>query len=323
MINNKIVVLLPKYIGDSVMATPALQLIEKAYPGAPVTVICRPLNTAIFLRSQYSVITDPRGVNRTKGTFELIKLLKKEAFDIGFLFSNTFLDALCFKLGNVKEIAGYKKEARTFLLHHSLKIDRGRHYVNRYAHLVNSFLGKPFEKLPPMAIPFTPEKSVVQKINNEMLIGFYFGGQNKKTKHYPNTSAIKVLEHISASGNCRCILFGDKTEKETSDQLVSMLSSHVNYVDLTGKTSVTELVDTISVLDLLVTVDSSPMHIAAAVGTKFIAIYGKCPHPFTAVKPKVNFGHYVESLGEYIEDEDQMKDIYPETIAEKIHEILY
>ena len=220
-------------------------------------------------------------------------------------------------------ISGYDKKARAFLLDHKLKIDRGHHYINRYAYLVNSFSGNTFQKLPPVTIPFDARKAVVQKKNGGTLIGFYFGGCNKKIKHYPVDMAANVVEHVSISPNHTCIFLGDSSEKETSDKLVSRLPAHGEYVNLTGQTRITELVDTIAALDLLVTVDSSPMHIAAAVGTPFIALVGKCPHSWNAVKPKVDFGHYVESSGEYIEDKYQMKGIPPETIIDKIFEILY
>ena len=323
MYPKKIVVLLPKYIGDSIMATPALQLIEHAYPDAAISVVCRQANADIFMRSQFKVIVDPRCRNRTKGAFQLRQILQNEQFDIGFLFSNTFLDALCFKLGQVKQIAGYEKEARSFLLDHKLKIDRGRHYINRYAHLVNSFAGDSFRKLPPVRVPFFSRNSMVTRTNGEKLIGFYFGGTHKKNKHYPTDMAATIIKNISISPDNRAVIFGDCSEMKTSDALLSLLTPDCQCINLTGRTSITELVDTISSLDLLVTVDSSPMHIATAVGTKFIAIVGKTPQPFSAVKPKVTFGHYVESEGMYISDEDQMKDIYPERITDKIFEILY
>ncbi|MBU0994135.1 MAG: hypothetical protein KJ737_16715 [Proteobacteria bacterium] len=80
MIEKKIVVLLPKYIGDSIMATPALRLIEKAYPHASISVICRQINKEIFDRTQYHAITDPRCLDKKKGTFQLINMLRRGKF---------------------------------------------------------------------------------------------------------------------------------------------------------------------------------------------------------------------------------------------------
>lgn len=316
----KIIILLPKYIGDSIMATPALELVKRAYPGASITVISRRINAGLFQNDSYTQITDPRESRPFMGTFELIRMLLTKQYDIGFLFSNTFLDALCFRLGLVKKTAGYKKEIRGFLLNHTLKIDRSRHYINHYAHLVNSFTGKAFKDLPKVSIPFCAENSLVRR-SDKKTIGMYLGAETKKNRYYPHDQALEIIHQIKKEHDAVFIFFGDSREKKYNELVLSGLSRN-DFIDLTGKTSITELVDTIADLDLLITIDSAPVHIAAATHTPFIAIVGKGTSPWSCVKPKVDFGISLEAQGKYIEDQDQIRDISPHRIAGQAIQIL-
>ncbi len=316
----KIIVLLPKYIGDSIMATPAMELIRQAYPKASITVISRNINAGIFQRSPYSQITDPRESRPFRGIFKLIGILISRRYDLGFLFSNTFLDALCFKIGRVKTIAGYKKEGRGFLLDFKLRIDRSRHYINHYANLVNSFTGKKFKKLPALSISFDVMDSVLPGMERKKT-GIYLGAGTKKNRYYPHEPALKFINQIRQVSDTVFIFFGDPSEREYNDLILSGLPSE-DFIDLTGRTSIKQLVDTIAGLNLMITIDSAPVHIAAATGTPFIAIVGKGTSPWSCVKPKVSFGISIESQGNYIEDQDQILDIPPDMISKKALEIL-
>ena len=316
----KIIVLLPKYIGDSIMATPALELIRQAYPKSSITVISRKINAGIFQRGTCIQITDPRESLPVRGIFKLTAILLSRGYDLGFLFSNTFLDALCFRLGRVKIIAGYKKEGRGFLLDFKLSIDRSRHYINHYANLVNSFTGKKFKKLPGLSIPFDVMGSMLPRMERKKT-GIYLGAGTKKNRYYPHNLALKFINQIRQVLDTVFVFFGDSSEREYNNLVLSGLSSD-DFINLTGRTSIKELVDTIADLNLMISIDSAPVHIAAATGTPFIAIVGKGTSPWSCVKPKVNFGISIESQGNYIEDQDQILDIPPDMISKKALEIL-
>lgn len=99
-----------------------------------------------------------------------------------------------------------------------------------------------------------------------------------------------------------------------------MLPKALNF---TGKTDIATFIDIIADVDLLVTIDTSAMHIAAATNTKFIALIGQGTSPFCLIKPKVPFGSYLYH-GEYaLADYDQIRTITPKMVMTEIEERLH
>lgn len=315
-----IVIKTPKFIGDTIMTLPAFELLKQHYRDATFTIVCPEPCVDIFRGKNIDkFIIDKGKKNRIKNTKEMISELKKEHYDLGVLFHNTFLDALIFKLSNIDTIIGYDKENRKILLDFWLKIDRSRHYINHYAILINRYLENGSKTLPSMRLHHNQSKLI--KRVDKPLIGFLLGGKNKDTRHYPPMLANEFFE--SLSNNIDIVLLGDKQDIEHNSIYEKALKSNsIKTTNLTGQTSISEFIDAISSLDLLVTIDSSAMHIAAATNTPFIVLTGKGTSPFDTVYPKVTFGTIIEGDPSIIEDADIIKSISPLAIKDAINEKL-
>lgn len=315
---KRIVIRTPNFIGDTVMMLPALDLVRKNYPDSQITIICRPQARAIFRnKGIYNIIEDDtKGKQRFLKTISLLKELRKETYDLGILFHNSFLSALLFKLGKVRTIIGYEKEGRKILLDYHEKILRSRHYVNHYAHLVNSFLGNIYTKLPPMKLQVGND-SLVEK-SNKFLIGFVLGGDNKGMRKYPVDQSLKLFS-LLANEQIKFVFLGDSLDSTNHQKYAEYLSAKGGDVlNLTGKTTVSEFIDTISKLDLLVTIDTSAMHISAATDTPFLVLRGVGTSAFDTVFPKESCGDVLFKGEEYIEDYDAIKAIKPRDIYDII-----
>jgi heptosyltransferase-2 len=297
------------------MSLSAFELLKMEYPDAKFTILCKAYCRDIFRgKGVESFIID------SGKKFELIKKLKKNHYDLGVLFHNTLKDALIFKLSSIDKIIGYDKESRRVFLDFYLKIDRSRHYINHYANLVNSYLDDKYKILPD--IKLTTKPSTLLKKEDSSLVGFTLGG-GKDSRSYPTKLSLELFELLKKS-NIHVVLLGDKKEsivyKEYEKKLKELDIKHTN---LAGKTTISELIDAIATLDLLVTIDSSPMHIAAATNTKFITLLGKGTSAFDTVKPKVSFGSYIFEGEKFIKDEDLIASIEPQTIKEEIQKRLH
>ncbi len=312
-----IIIKTPSFIGDAIMMLPALELIKLEYPEANITIVCKDNCQDIFRGHGINkiIIDKTKGDNRLKKTVSIIKNIREDRYDLGVLFHNTFMDALIFKLSNIDFIIGYDKEQRRILLDFWLKIDRSRHYINHYANLVNKYLKEKYTLLPPLKL-YTKKQNFVAK-KTKPLIGFVLG-THKDTRGYPQELSLELFSLLKNSAY-EVVLLGDCNDKSNNLKYEKQLKENkIEVTNLTDKTSVGDFIDIINILDLLVTIDSSSMHIAAATNTNFITIIGKSASPFEVVKPKVDFGSYLFKGEICIKDADFIKNIKPQEIVKEI-----
>lgn len=316
----KIIIRTPNFIGDTIMMLPALELIKKEYSNSEITIVCKASSVDLFRDKNIKniIIDDTKNgkKGRLKRTFKLINTIKKEHYELGFIFHNTLLDAIIFKLSNIDKLIGYDKEQRKIFLDFYLKIDRTRHYVNHYANLVNKFLDDKYSDLPKMELSFYESKFIENSKNKT--VGFALGGDNKDTRRYPKELSVKLFELFKGE-DINIVLLGDKDDSLNNKIYEDVLENNNNNIlNLSGKTNVSEFIDAIGSLDLLVTIDSSAVHIAAAVNTKFILLVGKGSSALDTTYPKVDFGTKIYKGQNKIKDEDMIYAISPDDIFQLV-----
>jgi heptosyltransferase-2 len=317
---------MPRFLGDCINCTPALKLIEMSYPNAKITLVIRRIPAQAFYRfNKYQFIIDERPKDKLKSILSLIKSLKNEGFDAGVLMTNTFMDAAIARLSNIKNLVGYNKEMRKPLLSNALKLDTRRHYINHYAYLGNALCGNQHKKLPTVELTHDKEKSVLFDIKITK-IGFCIVSKNKISRHYPSTQCARVIELLNQKLNKEVAFYmlGASEEVNEAEQVVNICQEKniPNVYSLAGKTTIPQLIDTIADLDLLVTVDSGPLHVAAATKTLTIALHGKGTSPFSNICPKGKQVTVLKNTGNYINDEYQILDISPSLISQTAVKLL-
>ena len=130
--------------------------------------------------------------------------------------------------------------------------------------------------------------------NRQKLIGFSLAASPRwPTKNWPIESFVELAKELGTKLNARIFLLGD----ENALPLTAAFDRHAfPYVtNLVHKTTLQELVALIGKMDMLVTGDSAPMHIAAALGTKFIALFGPTD-PKRHLPPAHNFVLFKKEL---------------------------
>lgn len=321
---KKIIVRLPNFLGDSIMSTPALQLLLTEYPTAMLTIVCKePISELFqdFTRVEEIIIDDTKKKgNRILNVIKLIGKIRSEKYDLGVLFHNSFLNALIFRLARISHVIGYKNESRGVLLTYGLKMERRRHYVNHYAELVNSYLNDKYKILPELNISI-PEGNFIGDFDEKRpIVGLSLGFDEQKGRSYPKSNSISLIHELLKLNKYNLVILGGKSEVSRGSEYINQISaSDHNFVrNLTGKLTVPQFVNVISNLDLLVTIDSSPMHIAASAETPFIVLLGKSTSPFCTVKPKVDFGVYLKNENSLLDESLFISQITPLEIIEQI-----
>jgi heptosyltransferase-2 len=317
----KIIIRTPNFIGDTIMMLSAFELLRMEYPDASFTIVTKAPCVDLFRgKGVEKIIVDDTKISkkgRIKRIFGLIGTIRQNRYDLGVIFHNTFLDALIFKLSHIDTIIGYEKEKQKIILDFWLRIDRNRHYINHYAYLVNAYLGDKYQKLPLPKLQIESVSTIPQ--THKSVVGFVLGGSNKGSRRYPQDLALELFSLLKDEA-MDIVLLGDANDAQSSAIYKQYLHEHgmVEVYDFCAKTTIAQLIDTVAALDLLVTIDTSTMHIAAATQTPFITLVGKGTSIFEVVKPKVDFGTYLQQDNLDIDDTRLIANIKPAIIKDTI-----
>ena len=287
----KIVVRGTNWIGDAVMTIPALRELRRIFPDAEIFLHTRSWAKGIFQDADFidEILAFENSGSKFKTVIAQAKNLRSHSFDLAILFTNSFESAFTTKLAGIPRRFGYAKEGRNFLLTDRLEIPfwkSERHesfyYLSLVADIENSFFGTEtvLQIEPQVDLKVSEErKSAAQKILEEngvdlskKTIALGVGSTNSRAKRWQTESYAELNDKLQNNLNANVILVGAKDELNVSHEVFE--KSKVKPVILTGKTSLSEAVAVLSVVDLLVSNDMGLAHVAPAVGTKTLVIFG-------------------------------------------------
>ncbi|WP_295505510.1 glycosyltransferase family 9 protein [uncultured Pseudoalteromonas sp.] len=324
-IKGNILVILPKFIGDAINCSPAIELLKSLYPRKRIFVIARPHLVPILERDKsLSIISDDRfKSSHSISLLGFANTLKKKDIELAFILRNSLSEALLCFLAKVKYRIGYAQNGRSPFLSHKFKLNKNHHYLYRYCRLITQTHELMLKEMPSTSLHFQ-DSLLIEKTSNSINVGLYFGGKNKKNRHYPNDLAATAIEKIAANNtNIHFILIGDPTEKKDSELLIEELNNpKIKIRNLVGETSIVEMLDLIGSLNLLVTIDSGPMHIAAAAGIPFVAIVGLGTSPWSTVAPKQKNYIPLVANGYQLDEKDIIRDITPNDICSAVSKLI-
>ncbi|MCI0700818.1 MAG: glycosyltransferase family 9 protein, partial [Planctomycetia bacterium] len=115
---NRIALFLPNWIGDVVMATPAMRAVRAAFPTAELVAVCKPYVSDVLAGAPWfarMILSDKRGT-RSQRLFAVARRLRESPIDAALLFPNSFRAALLARLGGCQRIVGFSRYCRGWLL---------------------------------------------------------------------------------------------------------------------------------------------------------------------------------------------------------------
>lgn len=312
------------WIGDSVMTLPALKSLRKAMPEARISLLVRPWVSPLFEKDpnvdELIIYSDEyKGII---GKIKLSRILGKKDFCGAILFQNAFDAALITFLAGIKERAGYNRDCRGFLLTKAVPVpqkDIKMHHINYYLNLlkqlgINGIYSDPYIYLS------LDERISARNFLKEMrrpILGINPGATYGSAKQWFPERFADVASWFIRDTKGSVVIFGGKNEEDIAlkiEYLVSRQQSNLpesprttfwkrraegdfkggrrEILNLAGKTSLRELITLISECDVFVTNDSGPLHIAYAVGTPLVAIFGSTDPELTG-PPKTRGNNHV------------------------------
>ena len=279
------------WIGDAVMQIPALRHLRRVFPFAHITLYTRSWARGIYEDADFidEIITFEKNDSKIKATFAQAKTLKTRNFDLGVLFPNSFESAVVVKLARIARRFGYAKEGRSFLLTDPVKIPEWkneRHEAFYYLNLIQAIEKDFFGAAPVLDnelridLKVSDERKTAAQnfleVNNIDLkrktVALGVGSTNSRAKRWQAESYATLNDKLQNELNVNVILVGAKDELDVSREVFEKSKS--KPIILTGKTDLGEAVAILSVIDLLVSNDMGLAHIAPAVGTKTLVIFG-------------------------------------------------
>ena len=286
---KKICVRMPNWIGDVVMALPALKSISLHFPSAEL-IVATNLNCSDIFRYIDFYITQLLVLEKHK-IFNNSKILRTHSFDAIILFTNSFSSALESKLSNIGHRFGYTKDCRGFLLsekYHPEEQTKKLHHRFYYSALTKKFFGfdndSDIPKLRKVSIP----PNILEKNGWEQgrpAIGINPGAAYGSAKRWLPERFAETAEHFLNKKYQVIVFSGKGSEADNANRVAQKMK---NVINLSGKTTLSELIESISFCDLFLTNDSGPMHIASALGIPLTAIFG----PTDAVSTSPSGGIY-------------------------------
>ncbi len=274
------------WLGDAVMTTPALAAVREGFPDARIVLLARPLVAELFRHhpdvDEVMLYDRPGRHEGTLGRIRLAGEVRRRRFDGALLLPNAFDAALIAFLGRIPERAGYPTDGRRILLTLPVPLTPGileRHEVEYYLCLLDG-LGIP--RPVPAALKLTVTKKEEEAMATRLAsLGIERGAPivtinpgatyGSAKRWYPDRFAA-VAEALSAEWSARVVVVGSAAEAPLAAGIED--ATRNSLVNLAGKTTVRELMAILSLSSFLVTNDSGPMHIGAALGTPLVAIFG-------------------------------------------------
>ncbi|MBI4040457.1 MAG: glycosyltransferase family 9 protein [Deltaproteobacteria bacterium] len=301
-----LVVFAPNWLGDILFITPALAALKSHFPKAHLACIV-PQRFQELLQGQ-SYLDEIIALD-DRSLFEKIKLLfhlRQKNWDLGILFHRSKTRARLFQWANIRERWGYATNHRTCLLTRAISEPISSHHkMDHWLYLLHE-LGI----LTPHATyvyqspasKFTPMDSV-----KKPYIVFH-PGSNWKPKRWPTTYFAKLGTRLQKLHPYEIVISGSHHEKYLAREIQKYLKGAV--VDLTGRTSLSQLAAIFLNAHYIIAGDTGPMHLASALGARVIALYGP-------TSPTLNGPRHPHSKVIYETSGDLLR-LTPEIVFEEI-----
>lgn len=280
---KKILVRAPNWIGDAVMATPALSALRVSFPDAEIVVLAKPAIAAVLeAHPDIDRIIFYEKPGKDAGLFGLWRLsqsLRREGFDLAFLLQNAIEAALIAFFAGIPERVGFSTDGRAFLLTKSAKKNKApTHRQEAYLSLLCLVGGKVEKRVPYLLVESREREKAHEQLKAtshggaSCVIGLNPGAAYGSAKRWLPERFAQLADRLAAQFQAQILIIGGPKEVALAETVQKEMRHQA--IVMTGKTSVREMMALISQCDLFISNDSGPMHIASALRIPQVAIFG-------------------------------------------------
>jgi ADP-heptose:LPS heptosyltransferase len=305
---RRILVRSTNWLGDAVMTTPALLRLREQFPEAHIALLTPEKLRDLWLH--HPAVDETIAYESGKNIFSVGRRLRVGGFDLALVLPNSPRSALETWLAGIPQRIGYARPWRSVFLTqavparaggvkmrkrsvHEIKslvgpgqggasgtpaLHPGNHQIHEYLHLAAALGANP-EPLPPQ-LTVTPGEIEAVKMKfgltgiTQPVFGLNPGAEYGPAKRWPVVYFIAAARQIQQRTPCAWIVFGGKRDVFLTNQSQAALCKQSKVFNLAGITSLRELMALLKLCRVLLTNDTGPMHVAAALGTPVVVPFG-------------------------------------------------
>jgi heptosyltransferase II len=290
---ERLLVRATNWVGDAVMSIPALRAIRRSFPKARISLLARAWVQDVYSAVDFVdevLVYDHTGIHRgAAGRLRLVSELKGRRFDAAILLQNALEAALIVWLAGIPCRIGYARDGRSLLLTHACKIDPDVRRVHQAYYYLDILSGVGLleprlwcRREYPLSIDIgvrEGDQAAARELlrangvkPGQIVIGLNPGASYGGAKRWFPDRYAAVADALAAAHDARVIIFGSRAERPIAND-VSARMTHRPIV-AAGGTTLGQLMGLVRECSLLITNDSGPMHLAAALNVPQLAIFG-------------------------------------------------
>jgi heptosyltransferase-2 len=276
----------PNWLGDAIMALPAMGAVRAAYPRAHLAIAAVPAIAPLFAERTSAAQDSVVVLSDHKAE---ISALRAGGFEATILFPNSFRSAWSAYRASIPERWGYAASGRRPLLTRGVRRPGGRMHQSEYYLQLVEGLGvervtpQPMVSVEPATIARTDALLAANGVDAaSTCVGFAPGAAYGHAKRWPPKMVAETIARLTRDHGVRCVLFGAGGDRDSGREIESSLPAGVPVVNLIAKTDLRVLAGAISRCAAFVSNDSGAMHLAAALGVPVVAIFGPTDERATA-----------------------------------------
>ena len=286
---TRIALFLPNWIGDVVMATPAIRAVREQFPTAELLAVCKPYVADVVAGSPWfrDVVLFDKGGPRDRRLFAVARKLRERPIDAALLFPNSFRTALLARLGRCKRVIGFSRYGRGLLLSQSLHptTDAAGKLVpspaiddyNRLARALGT--ADPGYRMELFTTP--PDEVAADAVWGAFglhrfprVVGLNPGAAFGAAKHWPVEHFAQLARLLTQRLGCGVLVLCGPTERDMARRIAADSRSPNVFALSDTQLSLGLTKAVVRRLDLLVTTDSGPRHFAAAFDRPVVTLFG-------------------------------------------------
>ena len=290
---QKILVYCPNWVGDVVMATPALDCLQQNFPDAQITGVIRKYAAGVLQDGPWFDRLIRCQDKTMRGFVELVGQIRQIKPDIAVILPNSFRSALICRLGGAKRIYSYRRSGRSILLSGGPKPRIGSNGIDpipmvAYYLAICAWMGLkvPEQKKPSLFLSESLRKQGDELLvrygikSDDMLIGLNPGAKFGTSKCWPPENFARLAELLAQKWACKILLFVGPGEEDLGRQIsatskAEIINTGPDRVDLAL------LKPLVKRCRILITNDTGPRHYAVAFNVPCVVIMGPTDPRYT------------------------------------------
>jgi heptosyltransferase-2 len=339
----RLLVLSPNWLGDAIMALPAIGDLRRAWPKTRLVVGARGSVAPVFdlAPDVDEVLTlEWKGTRGNRPAFRAdVRRVSEARCDAALLLPNSFASAWLVHRAGVPHRWGYARDLRSWLLTERVRTPSGsRHQGAYYQHLVHA-LGVANGPLEPRLNVQPADTEAARALLSDRgwrgegrVVVLAPGAAYGTAKQWLPEHFVALVGQLVGVDGATCVLVGSAGDAPATAALRSAVSEDArpHVIDLAGATSLRALAGVLALADVCVSNDSGAMHLAAALGVAVVALFGPTREAETAPltragRPARVLTHPVECrpcmLRECPIDHRCMARLLPDEVHAAVHDV--